>query len=114
MVSSSSSSSHAPMAVDPTDRLSVLMWLPEGLNSMLVDLIAQEENEIHRGALGRCLSALHLRTISSHALAAEEVLSEATYSEMHFFPILHTICKRRGSFSFECVMRHALCCHATF
>ena len=72
------------MPVGPTDRPSVQLWLPEGFNSMLVDLIAQEENEIHRGALTRCLSGLHFQTISSPALAFQEVLSEATYSEMRF------------------------------
>ena len=84
MASSSSSSSHVPMAVDPTDRLSVLLWLPESFNSMLVDLIAQEDNEIHRGALGRCLNGLRLQTGTSHALASQEVLSEASLSAMRF------------------------------
>ena len=73
------------MPVGPTDRLSVELWLPEGFNSLLTDLTAQEENLIHRGALGRCLNGLRLQTISSHALSSQEVLSEATYSEMRFF-----------------------------
>ena len=72
------------MVVDPTDRLSVLLWLPEGFNSMLVDLIAQEDNEIHRGALGRCLNGLRLQSISSHAVVSQEVLSEASLFEMRF------------------------------
>ena len=72
------------MPVGPTDRPSVQLWLPEGFNSMLVDLIAQEENEIHRGALGRCLNGLRLQTISSHALASQEVLSEASLFLMRF------------------------------
>ena len=75
------------MAVDPTDRLSVLLWLPEGFNSMLVDLIAQEENEINRGALSRCLSGLRSQTNSSNALASKVVVSEASLSEMRFFSI---------------------------
>ena len=102
------------MPVGPTDRPSVQLWLPEGFNSMLVDLIAQEENEIHMGALGRCLNGLRLQTISSHALASQEVLSEASLSEMHIFSISDTVRKRRGSFSFESSLRHALCCHETF
>ena len=72
------------MPVGPTDRPSVQLWLPECFNSMLVDLIAQEDNEIHRGALGRCLNGLRLQTITSHALASQEVLSEASLSLMRF------------------------------
>ena len=83
--SSSSSSSHAPMPVDPIDRLSVQLWLPESFNSMLINLIAQEENEIHRGALSRCLSGLRSQAISANALASKDVLSEASLSEMRFF-----------------------------
>ena len=82
MASSSSSSSRAPIAVVTLGKPCVQLWLPENFNSMLVDLIFQEENEIDRGALNRCLSGLHLQTISSHALASQDVLSEATLSEM--------------------------------
>ena len=83
--SSSSSSSHLPMPVDPIDRLSVQLWLPESFNSMLINLIAQEENEIHRGALSRCLSGLRSQAIPANALASKDVLSEASLSEMRFF-----------------------------
>ena len=83
--SSSSSSSHAPMPVDPIDRLSVQLWLPESFNSMLINLIAQEENEIHRGALSRCLSGLRSQAIPADALSSKDVLSEASLSEMRFF-----------------------------
>ena len=78
------------MPVGPIDRLSVQLWLPEGFKSMLVDLIAPEENEIHRGALGRCLSGLRSQTISSHALASQEVLSEATYSMVRLSAVWFT------------------------
>ena len=88
--SSSSSSSYAPMPVDPIDRLSVQLWLPESFNSMLINLIAQEENETHRGALSRCLSGLRSQAISANALASKDVLSEASLSEMRFFSISNT------------------------
>ena len=72
------------MPVGPTDRPSVQLWLPECFNSMLVDLIAQEDDEIHRGALGRCLHGLRLQTITSPALASQEVLREASLPSMRF------------------------------
>ena len=77
-------SSHAAISVVPTDRPSVQLWLPECFNSMLVDLIAQESDVDHQGALGRCLKGLRLQTSTSHALASHEVLSEATLSLMRF------------------------------
>ena len=83
--SSSSSSSHVPMPVDPIDRLSVQLWLPESFNSMLINLIEQEENETHRGALSRCLDGLRSLAIPANALASKDVLSEASLSEMRFF-----------------------------
>ena len=73
------------MPVDPIDRLSVQLWLPESFNSMLINLIAQEENEIHRGALSRCLSGLCSQAIPADALSSKDVLSEASLSEMRFF-----------------------------
>ena len=58
------------------------LWLPETFNSMLGELIFQEESETDRGALNRCLSGLYLQTESAHALASQKLLSEATLSEM--------------------------------
>ena len=55
LVMSSSSSSRAAMAVGPTDRPSVQLWLPESFNSMLADLTAQEDDETQRGAFGSLL-----------------------------------------------------------
>ena len=81
MASSSSSSSHFPM---PVHSFSVQLWLPKGYNSMLADLIAQESDVDHQGALGRCLKGLRLQTGTSHALASQEVLSEASLSLMRF------------------------------
>ena len=85
--SSSSSSSHVPMPVDPIDRLSVQLWLPESFNSMLDELIAQEENKTNRGAISRCLDGLRSQAISSNALASKDVLSEASLTEMRFCSI---------------------------
>ena len=73
------------MPVDPIDRLSVQLWLPESFNSMLIHLIAQEENETHRGALSHCLDGLCSQAISANSLASKDVLSEASLSEMRFF-----------------------------
>ena len=73
------------MPVDPIDRYSVLLWLPESFNSMLINLIAQEENESHRGALSRCLSGLRSQTLSANALASKDILSEVSLSEERFF-----------------------------
>ena len=73
------------MPVDPIDRLSVQLWLPESFNSMLINLIEQEENETHRGALSRCLDGLRSLAIPANALASKDVLSEASLSEMRFF-----------------------------
>ena len=72
------------MPVDPIDRLSVQLWLPESFNSILLELIEQEENKTTRGALSRCLDGLRSQAISSNALASKDVLSEASLTEMRF------------------------------
>ena len=82
MASSSSSSFRAPIAVGTSGNSCVQLWLPENFNSMLGQLIFQEESETDRGALNRCLHGLHLQTFSSDALASQNFLSEATLSEM--------------------------------
>ena len=68
----------------PVHSFSVQLWLPERFNSILLELIEQEENETTRGALSRCLDGLRLQAISSNALASKDVLSEASLTEMRF------------------------------
>ena len=80
--SSSSSSSHFPM---PVHSFSVRLWLPESFNSILLELIEQEENKTTRGALSRCLDGLRSLAIPANALASKDVLSEASLSEMRLF-----------------------------
>ena len=53
-----SSSSRDPMPSNAPENLSVQLWLPECFNSVLVDRIAQEDNEIHRGEMPRKISYL--------------------------------------------------------
>ena len=68
----------------PVHSFSVLLWLPESFNSMLLELIEQEENKTNRGALSRCLDGLRSQAISSNAVASKDVLSEASLTEMRF------------------------------
>ena len=65
--------------------VSIQLWLPEGFNGMLVDLIAQESDAIHQGALSRCLEGLRVQIRTSQPVAFQDVLSEATLSLMQFF-----------------------------
>ena len=68
----------------PVHSFSVQLWLPESFNSILLELIEQEENKTTRGALSRCLDGLRSQAISSNALASKDVLSEASLTEMRF------------------------------
>ena len=67
--------------------VSIQLWLPEGFHGMLVDLIAQESDAIHQGALSRCLEGLRVQIRTSQPCCSREVLSEQTLSLMHFFNI---------------------------
>ena len=51
---------------------------------MLVDLIAQESDVIHQGAMDRCLKGLRLQMDASQAISSQEVLSEASLSLIRF------------------------------
>ena len=51
---------------------------------MLVPIIAEESDTTHQGALSRCLEGLCTQIHTSHSIASQELLSEATKDEMHF------------------------------
>ena len=97
------------MPVVATDCPSVQLWLPEGFNAMLVDLIAQESDVDHQGALGRCLNGLRLQTGTSHAMASQEVLNEASLSLMRFSQYQIQLGNGIDPFCLECLcdMLHA-------
>ena len=79
-----SSSSRDPMPSNAPENLSVQLWLPEGFDMMLVPIIAEESDTTHQGALSRCLEGLCTQIHTSHSIASQELLSEATKDEMHF------------------------------
>ena len=76
---------------------------------MLINLIAQEENESHRGALSRCLSGLRSQTSSANALASKDILSEVSLSEERFFQYRIRFGNGVDPFRLEslCAMLHA-------
>ena len=78
------SSSRDPMPAIVPETPSVQLWLPVGFDSLLVDLIAQESDAIHQGALSRCLEGLLVQIHTAQPLASQEVLSEASLSLMRF------------------------------